>query len=133
MALARWLTAETARIETERDKRTCAALVWFIKGLALSSEEGSQGAGAQLRRRWSTAGREARKARAVNALEELSRSQRQRQPTAREEPEVIIRASPSSEWPQEADEIFGSSVARVIRPMSITCPSTRSDRRGVPA
>ena len=38
IAIDGWLSRELAKMEGEREKRTCKALLWFIKGLALGED-----------------------------------------------------------------------------------------------
>lgn len=44
VALSQWVAAQCSQMTSERDKRICKSLLWFIKGLAFAElqEEGSQ-------------------------------------------------------------------------------------------
>ena len=63
MVLARWVKLQEQRLPSERDKRICSALLWFIKGLALAAEvEATDASRAAAKARWQSAGGVARKA-----------------------------------------------------------------------
>lgn len=71
--LVNWIAGEARRRESEREKRICNALLWFVKELALSGgEEGGGGA----RKRWQTAGGLARKTQIIADLRQSSKKVR---------------------------------------------------------
>ena len=63
MVLAHWIKQQERDRPSERDKRICSALLWFVKGLALAAEVEATGASAAAaKKRWQSAGGVARKA-----------------------------------------------------------------------
>ena len=63
MVLAHWIKRQERDRPSERDKRICSALLWFVKGLALAAEVEATGASAAAaKKRWQSAGGVARKA-----------------------------------------------------------------------
>ena len=63
MVLAHWIKGQERERPSERDKRICSALLWFVKGLALAAEVEATGASAAAaKKRWQSAGGVARKA-----------------------------------------------------------------------
>ena len=67
--LVHWIAAETARRESERDKRIGGSLLWFIKGLALTqSDDALRDSAHMAKKRWQAVGGVARKARMLSGL-----------------------------------------------------------------
>lgn len=72
--LVNWIASETRRRESEREKRVCNSLLWFVKELALTG--GDDGGGGGARKRWQTAGGLARKTQIIADLRESSKKVR---------------------------------------------------------
>tara|TARA_B110001452_G_scaffold241091_1_gene223059 strand:+ start:3985 stop:5445 length:1461 start_codon:yes stop_codon:yes gene_type:complete len=73
--LVNWIAGEARRRESEREKRVCNSLLWFVKELALAGgDEGGGGGGAK--KRWQAAGGLARKTQIIASLRESSKKVR---------------------------------------------------------